>query len=355
MRPVMTVLAALFAALQNGDAGHIPLDRRLEELPAAVARVEDDGRVLIIELPPQDIPAADGTGETMIRTPVYRVDIPVSGAIHRYRIELVDATGDSLPRHVLHHVNLNDPSRRELFAPIMLHILAASKETPVPSVPWLLFGMPISEGDRYILSGMLANDGITPLTGVTVRIVLDLVRPGRPWPVWDAYPWGMDVKFPVGAEGGSKAFDLPPGHSSHSWESAPAVAGTLLGLGGHVHDHAVRVAFTNATTGEVLWEAVPERDAEGRVTHVPLRRFYSMLRLGKRIEPAHRYRVTVEYLNPTADTLRGAGMGAVGGLFVPDGPWPRVDETDPSYLADLDNTLKHFGAGMGMGPMKHHH
>jgi hypothetical protein len=354
MRALLRILATLLLAGQNGGPAHPSLSDRLDALPPAATRVERHGRTLIIELPPQDLPPADG-GEIMVRTPVYRVDIPVSGSIHRYRVEVVDGNGDSLPRSVLHHVNLNDPSRRELFAPIMLHVLAASKETPSPSVPWLLFGMPISAGDRYVLSGMLANDGPTPVTGATIRIVLDLTPPGRPWPLWDAYPWGMDVKFPVGAEGGSKAFDLPPGRSSHWWESSPAIPGTILGLGGHVHDYAVRIEFKDMTANAVLWETVPERSASGAVMRVPLTRFYSWHRLGKRVEPTHRYRVTVEYDNPTADTLRGAGMGSVGGVVVPDGAWPRVDPTNPDYLADLTNTLEHFGAGRLGAVHQHHH
>jgi hypothetical protein len=354
MRALLRLLATVLLAGQHGGPAHPSLSDRLDGLPPATTRVDRDGRTLIIELPPQNLPPADGS-ETMVRTPVYQVNIPVSGAIHRYRVELVDANGDSLPRSVLHHVNLNDPSRRELFAPIMLHILAASKETPSPSVPRLLFGMPISAGDRYLLSGMLANDGPTPLAGATVRIVLDLTPPGRPWPLWDAYPWGMDVKFPVGAEGGSKAFDLPPGRTSHWWESRPAIAGTMLGLGGHVHDYAVRIEFKDMTAGTVLWEAIPERSATGAVMQLPITRFYSVFRLGKRVDPGHRYRVTVDYDNPTAETLRGAGMGAVGGLVVPDAAWPRVDPTDPDYLEDLANTLEHLGAGKSGAVHQHHH
>lgn len=342
------------AALIASQGGRPPLDS-LTDLPAATTEVLDGGRMLIVTLPPQDVPPAHGGWETMVRSPVYRVDIPVSGSIHRYRIEVVDAAGDALPRDVLHHINLNDPARRELFAPVMLHIIAASKETPSPSVPRLLFGLPIRRGDRYLLSGMLANHGGEPLRDVRVRIVLELVPAERPWPVWEAFPWVMDVKFPVGGEGGSKAFDLPPGRSSHWWESSPAVAGTILGMGGHVHHHAVRIELRDVTTGAVLWEAIPERAADGAVVRLPLARFYGWFRLGKRIEPDHRYRVTVEYDNPAPDTLRDAGMGAVAGLFVPAGPWPRVDLTDPAYLADLRNTLDHLGAGAGGSVHTHRH
>jgi hypothetical protein len=49
-------------------------------------------------------------------------------------------------------------------------------------------------------------------------------------------------------------------------------------------------------------------------------------------------------------------MGAVAGLFIPDdAPWPRIDPTDPSYRADLENTLAHFGAGRARVVHRHHH
>src|SRR2546425_7497303 len=48
----------------------------------------------------------------------------------------------------------------------------------------------------------------------------------------------MDVMFPLGhLPDGSKAFDLPPGRTVHSWESSPAVAGTILGMGGRSEEH----------------------------------------------------------------------------------------------------------------------
>src|SRR2546422_6505746 len=41
---------------------------------------------------------------------------------------VVDLAGRRLPQAMLHHFNLSDPERRELFLPIGLHIMAASKE-----------------------------------------------------------------------------------------------------------------------------------------------------------------------------------------------------------------------------------
>ena len=220
-------------------------------------------------------------------------------------------------------------------------------------MPWLLFGLPLKEGQRFIVSGMVANPKPTPLLGARIRILLDFVPPNRPWPLWDVYPWVMDVKHPVGGTGGSKAFDLPPGQSEQSWESSPAIPGAILGIGGHVHDYAVRLELRDVTAGEVLWAVTPKTDAEGRVTALPFGRFYRFYRLGKRIRPDHRYRVTVFYDNPTGRIIVDGGMGAVAGAFVPDrgASWPQVDLADPTYRMDLFNTL----ANMGLGTMMHGH
>ena len=165
----------------------------------------------------------------------------------------------------------------------------------------------------------------------------------------------MDVKHPVGGTGGSKAFDLPPGHSEQSWESTPAIPGTILGIGGHVHDYAVRLEFRDVTADEVLWAVAPKTDAEGHVIELPFGRFYRFYRLGKQIQPDHRYRVTVVYENPTGHMITDGGMGAVAGAIIPDhgASWPPVDVDDPTYQADLLNTLANMGNGMVMHG--HHH
>ena len=329
--------------------------RLLNHLPAASVTWDGD-ELLTIEFPPLDLPPADGMGEGMIRTPVYRVDIPVSGSIFKYEVAVLDAAGNTLPRDRLHHVNVNDPDRRELFAPIMLHVLAAGKETPSPQVPWLLFGMPIDSGQRFVGSGMLANPEPNTGVGWRIRVILHLVKAGRPWPFWDAFPWVMDVLHPIGGPDGSKAFDLAPGRTERSWESSPAVDGTILGMGGHVHDYAVRLTLRDVTTAEVIWSVEPERDAAGHVIELPFVRFYRWYRLGRKIQSDHRYRVTVVYENPTGQTISDGGMGALAGLFVPDhvDRWPQADPTNPVYLEDLDNTLQHMGAGAGE-PVEHQH
>jgi hypothetical protein len=219
-----------------------------------------------------------------------------------------------------------------------------------------LSGLPIRAGDRYVVSGMLANPGPEHRHGVRVRLVYSYMEESRLWPVWDAYPWVMDVMFPLGKPGGgSKAFDLPPGTSERSWEASPAVRGRLVGLGGHVHDFATSLELKDVTTGELLWRDEPVRDSTGRVTTVPVTRFYRWYRLGLRIEPARRYRVTVTYDNPTSETIVEGGMGAVGGMFIPDrgATWPGVDPNDSVYRQDFANLLLNSAGSMVMSGHSH--
>jgi hypothetical protein len=170
----------------------------------------------------------------------------------------------------------------------------------------------------------------------------------------------MDALFPLGhPPNGSKAFDLPPGRSEHSWEASPVIAGTIVGVGGHLHDYAVSVELTDLTTGAVIWHGLPIIDSAGRVERLPTKVLANWHSLGVHIVPQHRYRITATYDNPTADVLPDGGMGVASGLFVPDRGthWPAVDATDTLYQQDLLATLQADSAGaratMQMGHVMH--
>jgi len=297
----------------------------------------------------------------VVLLPVYCAEIPTSGSIFRAHIEVLDATGNALPAELLHHFNLADPDHRELFLPIGLHVMAAGRETPPLVVPRLVFGLPLQRGQRFMASAMLVNPGTVAYRRVRVQLVLDY-QPDGLWPLFPAFPWVMDVLFPLGhAPHGNKAYDLPPGRSTQSWESSPAIPGTIVGLGGHLHDYGIRIELADATTGTVLWHAAPIKDGAGHVVSIPTSLLANWHRLGAHIVPGHRYRVTAVYDNPTGHVLHNGGMGLVGGLFVPDRGtrWPVVDPSDTLYQRDLLQTLRvdHGGGGddmmMHMGHMGH--
>src|SRR5205823_2698004 len=195
-----------------------------------------------------------------------------------------------------------------------------------------------------------------------VRLAMNFTPTGRPWPLFSASPWQMDVAFPVG----DKSFTLPPGRSSRSYEGNPIVPGKIVGLGGHMHDYGRLIEFADATTGEVIYRAAPVADAGGHIESVPVAFLYGWTRLGVHVVPEHRYRVTVSYDNPTGQPIPDGGMGVVGGLFVPDRgvTWPAAEPRDSLYHQDYLHYMRLAGghemnmAGtvmpMKMGGHAHH-
>ncbi|MGH7753970.1 MAG: hypothetical protein ACREN5_14270 [Gemmatimonadales bacterium] len=332
-----------------------PIAVAVDGLPTA--RVTADARrgELVIELPPVDLPAGEGHQGTD-QPPVSRVALPVGGAIYGFRTELIDKTGRRLPPQLIHHFNVLDPSHRELFLPIAQRIAAGGKETGVIRMPRLLFGSPFTRGSTVVASAMLHNPTAESYRGVRVRLVLYYTPENRPWPLFRAFPWQLDVGFPVG----DKSFDLPPGRSARAYEGSPAVAGDIVVIGGHLHEYGVSIELSDATTGEQIWRAQPVRDQNGDVVAMPIGKLYGLSHIGARIVPEHRYRVRVVYDNPTGKVLPEGGMGVVAGLFVPDGdvPWPTVNPNDSLYQEDLRHFLRLHGvwqeARHGGAPIHHH-
>jgi hypothetical protein len=335
----------------------------ISRLPRAAMTFDAPHGLLVLDLPPTDLAAAASGGMSMVSSPVYRATVPASCTIHSSRALVLDSAGGELPKVFLHHVHLSDPDHRDLFLAGTLHLLAASKETPSVAVPALILGLPLAQGQRLITWAMLSNETPTAHHGVHVRMEIGCrpVSPGAlgSWlPVFRAYPWVMDAMFPNGRRPRSdRSFDLPPGRTSHSWESSPAIPGDIVGIGGHVHDFAVSLDFTDVTTGQVIWHVTPVRDSAGHVLDLPVTRFYNWHRLGVHIDPSHRYRITVTYDNPTTHVIPEGGMGSVAGLFIPDRgtQWPAVNTADPVYQQDMVELFGTDSAGgmAGMAGMNH--
>ena len=326
----------------------------LSDLPAA--RVTADARKgeLVIELPPVDLPAGTDHHSIDNQPPVSLAELPVGGAIFGFRTELVDETGRTLSPELVHHFNVLDPLHRELFLPIGQRLAAAGQETGVVRLPKLLFGAPITQGAKVVASAMLHNPTAVSYRGVRTRLVLSYVPDKRPWPLFRAFPWQLDVGFPVG----DKSFDLPPGRSERAYEGSPALPGDIVAIGGHLHEYGVSIELSDATTGELIWRAEPVRDEKRDVRAVPIGKLYGLTHIGAHVVPEHRYRVRVVYDNPTGRLLPGGGMGVVAGLFVPDRdlPWPTINPGDSLYQEDLRHFLRLHGMWLrGHAGMHMHH
>ena len=317
--------------------------------PAEVEAGTSDGNTTVVYdrergvveflIGPFELPATPHGGDHgghagALLPPIATVEMPADVSVYGIEYDLVDAEGRVLPSHLLHHVNFIDPTSRELFLPISRRVAAAGRETGSVRMPWLLFGYPLRRGSPVVVAAMLHNETATDYSSVTLRYRLLASKPNRPWPLLSVYPFQMDVLFPHG----DKSFDLPPGRSVRSYDASPAIPGRVVAMGGHLHDYATRIAFEDVSTGDVIWEAAPKLTADGALYSIPLGMLWR--KFGARLHPERTYRVTVEYDNPTADTIPQGGMGVVAALFLPGAAWPSADTTDPIYRADRRHYLR---------------
>ena len=262
-----------------------PLAAELSALPTAHVTADAAKGELVIELPAVDLPAGAGH-HTTDQPPVSLAEFPVGGAIFGFRTELVDESGRRLPPELVHHFNVLDPSHRELFLPIGQRLAGAGKETGAVRLPKLLFGAPFARGEKVVASAMLHNPTNVSYRGVRTRLVLFYVPDRRPWPLLRAFPWQLDVAFPVG----DKSFDLPPGRSERAYEGRPAIAGDIVAIGGHLHEYGVSIELSDATTGKLIWRAEPVRDSARKAFVMPIGKLYGLTHIGAHIVPEHRYR-----------------------------------------------------------------
>jgi hypothetical protein len=294
----------------------------------------------IMELPAVDLPALLDHHEAP-QPPPMEVVIPADGWVRGFRVEVIDAEGNSVPSRVLHHVQLFDPERRDLFNPYMLRVIGAGGETGGGSIPWP-FGYRVQAGDTLLLAAMLHNPLPVDFHGVRVRVALEYggtVLPGR----LGVVPFFHHVTDPLG----SSSYDLPPGRSEQSWVVTPAVGGRILALGGHLHRYGVEIRLEEEDSGRLLWRGKAHLDDDGHVQAISRGNF--LLQGGLRLEAGRRYRVTAVHDNPTAETLPDEGMGTLGGVLLPTrkAAWPRTDPSDPHYMEDLARQRDPAHAGDG--------
>lgn len=298
---------------------------------------------LMFELQPVDLPAGS---EAHIETPPDFRTFPVAGWLHGFGVEVVDANGEPVPADLLHHAQVMMPNKRELLSPLMLRLMGAGEETEANSLPPQA-GFRVEQGDSVLLTSMLHNPTDQDYMGVRVRVHFTFSGTG-PWrePL-GVYPFFTHVTPPLV----NSTYDLPAGSSEQSLDLDFPVAGKILALGGHLHPYGASLSLEDSESGEVLWEALAKKDANGNVEEIPTDKF--VWSGGIEVEPDHAYRFVVHYDNPGAMIPMG-GMGTIGGVFLPEGPWPAVDRQDPVYQWDWNmNALEEDMSGMsGMEGME---
>ncbi len=327
--------------------------------PATVSVVVDSSKhELTITAGPYDLPNMPPMDDHAMMdlgmshdTPVQNFEWPIDGWVRGFRVDLADAQGRPVPRHVMHHLIMVNFSRRQLLYPAAERLMGAGTETDSEVTVPKSIGVPMKPGMRLGMYVAWHNDTGKDLNGVFLKVtMLWTPKNQNPRPV-NSMPLYMDVNLTVG---GSNTFDVPPGKSSKAYEFTLPVGGRLLGVGGHMHDYGVRVMLEDARTGRVLTTVTATRDAQGKVSKVD-HRLFGVTGDGLKLEANHPYRVVGEYDNPTGETLIKGAMAHMVGLFVPDdmSKWPKIDPRDPSYQRDLAS-LQVRGERMG-GTTSHEH
>lgn len=304
-----------------------------------------ESETLVFTVGPLDLDAGADHHGTPQPEPLWDV-FPRDGWVQGFRVSVHDATGDTVPSLTLHHVQVLLPQRRELLLPIPFRLMGAGAETRGAALPPGM-GVPVQAGDSVLVTAMVHNPGDRSLEGVRIHLELDFLPgpPGRR--MTEVYPFFLHVTPPEE----SSSYDLPPGRSVQSWEARPGVDGRVVALGGHLHRYAEEIRLEDAVTGQVIWRARPELDRDGNVVEVP-RRHYVWTR-GPRLRKDRIYRVSAVYHNPTDQVIADAGMGTLGGVFRPLGPWPERDPANPLFVLDLDRQLAN-GTGQDHGGHEHH-
>jgi hypothetical protein len=316
--------------------------------PAALKLAADEAKgELVFTLGPLHLPA-HASHHDVAQVPLESAEVPFEGWLHGFRVEMVTADGQPVSPTVIHHINLIDLDRRALLAPIVNRVLAVGSETKPASLP-RSFGYPVHKGQRLGIFTGFHNPTANDYHAAYMRLILTYTpAPASPAPR-SIYSLWFDAKLDPGVQ---TDFDLPPGESSKWQDFTAPISGSVLGLGGHLHDYGVRLTLEDRTTGTMLYDVAPDTDEDGRVLAVPAKLY---LQEPLHLEAEHVYRITAYYRNPTSETIAQGGMGTIGGVFVPDADqsWPLIDEHHPEYVADLRGLKAGHGGGAHHGEQHH--
>ena len=276
----------------------------------------------------------------MMQTPVLRIAWPVSGWLRGYRVQLCDgdaAPGTALPRAMVHHVGLANYSRRELLYLMVERLIASGKETDGVLLPGNV-GAPLERGDTLGLYAAFHDVDGQSVNRAYVILTLPWIPAGHGHPI-NVLPFFVEVNCTIG---GTSAYDLPPGRSEQSAEFTMPLSGSILAIGGHMHDYALSVRLEDAESGKTLVKLKAKSATNGQIITLG-RRVFGFHEEGLPLLAHHRYRVVAEYFNPTSHVLRQGGMGMMAGAFIPEDlrQWPRLDSSNADVQRDIASIGNH--------------
>ena len=302
------LLAVPVTAQHEGHMGH-------HETAAGVKMsVKDDvaARTLTALLGPLNLPA-QSHHSAVAQAPNLFLEIPFDGWITAYHPRLVDSQGHTLPSRMLHHVAFWNASRPDFLCPNKEeHIFGAGGEmNDWPALPG--FGYRVRKSDRIRVNTMFHNptDTSYPKAYIEVRMEYKLAADAEAKQIKSVYPTWFDV---MGC--GNSGYDLSPGKNVTTSKTTLRFTGTLLGVGGHMHDFGESLALENLTRNETVASLASKLDAKGLIQSMPIVTFLD--RGGYKLKQGEQIKVTATYQNPTGKHLTDGAMGIVVGYFLPE-------------------------------------
>jgi hypothetical protein len=268
--------------------------------------------VITLRVGPMTLPA-NTSHMKMPQPPALIWTIPSSGWLLAYHPKLVDASGNSVPGVVLHHVAFWNENRSDFLCPNKLeHIFGAGGElTDWAQIPG--FGYRVEKGDRIKIDTMIHNPTAQSYDQTYLEVVIPYFDDASPAPVKNVYPAWMDV-----GGCGNSGYDLPAGESKKTGSVAVKYSGVLLGVGGHMHDYAKQLILEDSRSKDPVAILPAKTDDRGRLLSMPVVTFFQTG--GYAFSAGDKLTVTASYDNTSGKSLRDGAMGIVVGYFVPQDP-----------------------------------
>lgn len=276
------------------------------------ASTDAQARVITLRIGPMNLPARTPHGK-MPQPADLSWTIENAGWLLAYHPNLVDASGARVPGVVLHHVAFWNENRRDFLCPNKEeHIFGAGGElTDWTEIPG--FGYRVEKGDRVRIETMVHNPTGTAFERAYLEVRIPYREDASPAPLRNYYPAWMDV-----AGCGPSGYDLPAGPSRKAGSVAVNYAGTLLGVGGHMHDYARQLVLESSRGKEPVATLTAHTDGEGRLLSMPVVTFAETG--GYPFAAGDRVTVTATYDNRSGRALPDGAMGIVVGYFAPREP-----------------------------------
>jgi hypothetical protein len=289
---------------------HHGMPHKVAEAAGLYSHIDAAGRTITVRVGPVSLPA-NSDHNAVAQAPDMHLEIPFDGWLIAYHPRLTDASGKTLPSRLLHHAAFWNVSRSDFLCPNKEeHIFGAGGEmSDWSALPG--FGYPVSKGTRIRVNTMFHNPTQTDYPDVHIEVVMEYRLADGGVQLKSAYPAWFDVM-----ECGDSGYDLKPGLNTATGRFMLKHAGTLLGVGGHLHDYGLGLDLVNATRNETVATLAPQLDSEGRIRSMPIVTFLD--RGGYRLIRGETIRVTATYDNPTGKPLPDGAMGIVVGYFLPD-------------------------------------